>query len=211
MNQLGGITFRVDDAARPRFIKWSPPEGPDLGAEAARLRWASQYVTVPTVLQQGSDRAGQWLVTAALPGESAVSDVWRAEPASAARAIGVGLRHLHDRLPLDGCPFTHWSAPEGGSNPRIQIGGRPSVDRLVVCHGDPCAPNTLIGDDGRPTGHVDLGSLGPADRWADLAVATWSLEWNYGPGYERELLAAYGVELDPVRTSYYRRLWELAP
>ena len=45
----------------------------------------------------------------------------------------------------------------------------PPVDRLVVCHGDACAPNTLLTDDGRWSGHVDLGQLGVADRWADLA------------------------------------------
>ncbi|WP_443062724.1 phosphotransferase [Streptomyces sp. NBC_00390] len=61
------------------------------------------------------------------------------------------------------------------------------MDRLVVCHGDACAPNTVVGDDGTWTGHVDLGTLGAADRWADLAVATWSTQWNYGPGWEEPL------------------------
>jgi aminoglycoside phosphotransferase len=72
----------------------------------------------------------------------------------------------------------------------------PPVDRLVVCHGDSCAPNTLLTDDGRWSGHVDLGELGVADRWADLAVATWSTEWNYGPGWDKLLLQAYGVPPD---------------
>ena len=54
-----------------------------------------------------------------------------------------------------------------------------------------------------------LGSLGVADRWADLAVATWSTEWNYGPGWDDDLLAAYGVHTDPERTAYYRLLWDL--
>ncbi len=87
----------------------------------------------------------------------------------------------------------------------------PPVDRLVVCHGDACAPNTLIGEDGRWCGHVDLGALGVADRWADLAVATWSLEWNYGPGWQSTLLKAYGVDPDPQRIAYYRLLWDLSP
>ncbi|HET9974030.1 MAG TPA: phosphotransferase [Streptosporangiaceae bacterium] len=87
----------------------------------------------------------------------------------------------------------------------------PPDDRLVVCHGDSCAPNTLLTDDGRWSGHVDLGELGVAGRWADLAVATWSTTWNYGPGWETPLLHAYGVAPDPARTRYYRLLWDLGP
>jgi len=87
----------------------------------------------------------------------------------------------------------------------------PPADRLVVCHGDACSPNTLITEDSRCSGHVDLGELGVADRWADLAVATWSTEWNYGPGWEDLLLSAYGVAPDPDRTRYYRLLWDLGP
>jgi kanamycin kinase len=81
----------------------------------------------------------------------------------------------------------------------------------VVCHGDACAPNTLIDDAGSCSGHVDLGHLGLADRWADLAIATWSLDWNYGPGWQRVLLAAYGIEPDWERMDYYRLLWDLSP
>jgi kanamycin kinase len=79
----------------------------------------------------------------------------------------------------------------------------------VVCHGDPCAPNTLITDNGPCSGHVDLGDLGVADRWADLAVATMSCGWNYGPGWDQVLLDAYGIQPDPERTRYYRLLWGL--
>jgi kanamycin kinase len=79
----------------------------------------------------------------------------------------------------------------------------------VVCHGDACAPNTLVDDYGACSGHVDLGDLGVADRWADLAVATLSLGWNYGFGpWQQELLDAYGVAEDPGRIAYYRALWE---
>jgi kanamycin kinase len=51
--------------------------------------------------------------------------------------------------------------------------------------------------------------LGVADRWADLAVATLSLSWNY-PGrlWDAEFFASYGVEPDPARIDYYRRLWQ---
>lgn len=82
---------------------------------------------------------------------------------------------------------------------------------MVVCHGDACAPNTLLDEFGNCSGHVDLGRLGVADRWADLAVATWSLDWNYGPGWQDVLLEAYGVAHDEERIAYYRLLWDLAP
>ena len=85
----------------------------------------------------------------------------------------------------------------------------PVTDRPVVCHGDACVPNTLIDPAGNFVGHVDLGNLGRGDRWADLAVATWSTEWNYGLGWELPLLSAYGIDPDPGRTSYYRALWNL--
>ena len=75
---------------------------------------------------------------------------------------------------------------------------------------DACSPNTLIGEDGRWSAHVDLGALGVADRWADLAVATWSTEWNYGPNWSEPLLEAYGVAPDWDRISYYRLLWAYA-
>lgn len=55
--------------------------------------------------------------------------------------------------------------------------------------------------------HVDLGSLGVADRWADLAPAVWSAGYNFGPGWDGALLEAYGVDPDPARLDYYDRLW----
>ena len=207
-NERGGLTFElgaveIDQGAERVFVKWTPTgSGIDLGREAERLKWARRFIVVPTVIDGGGDDAGSWMVTEALPGESAVSERWLADPAAAVTAIGRGLRDLHDTLPVDGCPYS-WSIEDRGAT-----AGAPSIDRLVVCHGDACAPNTLVGDDGRCSGHVDFGALGVADRWADLAVATWSTQWNYGPGWEDLLLEAYGVGPDPVRTEYYRHLWE---
>jgi aminoglycoside phosphotransferase len=44
----------------------------------------------------------------------------------------------------------------------------------------------MIGDAGACSGHVDLGARGVADRWADLAIATWSTQWNYGAGFRKD-------------------------
>lgn len=236
-NDLGGLTFQIGLGDAREFVKWTPPRsGIDLGVEATRLRWAVRFTAAPRVLDEGSDETGAWIVTAGLRGRSAVDDRWKRDPDTAVRAIGGGLRVLHEALPVAACPFD-WSAEKRLQNVRSRaaagrinpadwhpdlkhvgtveralgvLADTPPVDQLVVCHGDACAPNTLVGDDGTCTGHVDLGTLGVADRWADLAIATWSTQWNYGPGWERPLLDAYGVTADPQRIAYYRLLWELS-
>jgi aminoglycoside phosphotransferase len=212
-NELGGLTVEIGQGAQRRFVKWAPRPavGLDLAAEADRLRWAVAFTSVPRLLELGSDEDGSWILTEALPGQSAVDDRWKAEPLRAVTAIGAGLRAFHDALPVARCPFS-WSVEDRLADGALRgLVDAPPVDKLVVCHGDACSPNTLIGDDGRCSGHVDLGALGVADRWADLAIATWSTNWNYGPGWEPALLEAYGVDPDPERTAYYRLLWELGP
>lgn len=213
-NELGGLTFRADDGDGVRYLKWGPHQLETSAAgEAERLTWAGAHTPVPVVLELGADDTHEWLVTRALPGRSAVDPRWLADPAAAVRAVGRGLRALHDALPVESCPFD-WGVAHRVGNARRRdvvvppgLRDAPPVDRLVVCHGDACVPNTLLHDDGAWAGHVDLGALGVADRWADIAVAAMSTGWNYGPGWEGALLAAYGVEEDEERLAHYRDLW----
>jgi kanamycin kinase len=210
-----GLTFELGDGPRRRFMKWRPREtGLDLSGEVQRLEWAGQYISVPRVLGVGEDQEGRWFLSTPLTGESAVSPRWARQPEVAVTAIGEGLRLMHDSLPVVSCPFS-WSvqvrlATVADPARAEELCDAPPVDRLVVCHGDACSPNTIIREDGQVSGHVDLGSLGVADRWADLAVATMATTWNYGPGWEGQLLDAYGIAPDPVRTQYYRTLWNAA-
>jgi kanamycin kinase len=236
-NELGGLTFEMGDGPARRFVKWAPAGSAlDLAAESARLAWAVAYTPVPRVVDAGTDDQGSWIVTLPVPGENAVTERWRSEPATAVRAIGAGLRALHDTLPVAACPFSwhaadrvavaharadarqidpaRWNPDHHGITIRDalrRVDDIPKGTRTVVCHGDACAPNTLLTADGSWSGHVDLGALGVGDQWADLAVATWSCEWNYGPGWQSTLLDAYGITPDPARTAYYRLLWDLGP
>jgi len=206
-NEAGGLTFRLaSPRGLTRFVKF----GAGAEQEAARLRWAVAHTPVPEVLEVGADAEGEWLVTRGMDALSAVDERWLRHPEVAVRAMGVGLRALHESLPVDDCPFD-WSVDERAARAGLArdiVDAAPPVDRLVVCHGDACAPNTLLTDAGEFAAHVDLGRLGLADRWADIAIGAWSTEWNFGPGWEPLYYESYGVEPDPERLTFYRALWE---
>lgn len=203
-NDLDGLTFRTGD----RYLKWNPRStGIDLERERVRLEWISARHPAPRVVGHGIDGDAQWLVTEALPGGSAVGDEWRARRPEAIRAIATGLRAIH-AIPIDDFP-ADWTAQVWVGRQPPSLGARPPIDAPVLVHGDACAPNTLISADGVWTGNVDFGDLAVGDRWADLAIASLSLDWNFGGGHQREFFDAYGIAPDEDRIRYYRSLWEL--
>lgn len=203
-NDLGGLTFRIDD----QFVKWNPRHtGIDLERERVRLLWISSRHRAPRVIAAGCDDTAQWLVISALPGECAVGDTWRARRTEAIRAIATGLRATH-AIPIDDFPSDWTSQVWVGHTPE-SLGPRPPLDDPVLVHGDACAPNTLISSAGDWTGNVDFGDLAVGDRWADLAIASLSLDWNFGEGHQGELFDAYAIEPDAERIRYYRELWHL--
>ncbi len=134
--------------------------------------------------------------------------LWRIRRSEAISAIADGLRVMH-AIPIDDFPQEWDSEGWVGQRP-TSLGVAPVVDDPVLVHGDACAPNTLIDDAGAWVGHVDFGDLAVGDRWADLAIASMSLDWNFGEGHQHEFFAAYGVEPDQGRIRYYRQLWHIA-
>jgi kanamycin kinase len=204
-NELGGLTFRAAD----RFIKWNPRStGIDLDRERVRLQWIAARHPAPRLVDWGDDELAQWVMTVALPGDCAVGDTWRARRSEAIRAIATGLRTIH-AIAIDDFPQDWTSQVWVGQRPK-SLGIAPEIDGPVIVHGDACAPNTLIADSGEWVGHVDFGDLAVGDRWADLAIASLSLDWNFGEGHQAEFFDAYGIEPDEERIRYYRDLWHLA-
>ena len=84
----------------------------------------------------------------------------------------------------------------------------PDTEDLVVCHGDYCPPNVVLRG-GVVRGYVDLGELGVADRWWDVAVGAWSAGWNFGDEYEALFYESYGMAPDGARIEFYRLLYDL--
>lgn len=232
------VVYRLSRARAPElFVKLSlAGHYPTLFAEAERMRWARPYLPVPNVVRQGSDGSISWLVTSPLPGRDGTHPDLTKHPADLTQILARGLRRFHDSAPVETCPFdfridrafAHVRARLGAGHidpsrdfheefahltPSMAVelleSTRPASEDLVVCHGDYCLPNVLV-EGGEATGYLDLGELGVADRWWDLAVATWSLTWNLGPGFEELFLNEYGVSPDRDRTRFYRLLYDLA-
>lgn len=94
---------------------------------------------------------------------------------------------------------------------------RPGED-IVLTHGDFCLPNIFACGD-KISGYIDLGKMGPADRWQDLAIALRSLKdnargcYNGGNKYfdfePSMLLERLGIEMDEEKNRYYMLLDEL--
>ena len=207
---------------------------PGVAAEADRMRWCQPHLPVPEIVDEGSESGVAWLVTRALPGRDATDEKWSGNPEKLVRGLARGLKRFHS-APVTRCPFNFrlnaalrhvrsrvdsgYPVPERDFHPEhahldvrealaLLESTVPSSESLVVCHGDYCPPNILL-EDWEAVGFLDLGELGVADRWWDLAVATWSLDWNLGPGYEDVFLAEYGVENDDRRVPFYRLLYDL--
>jgi kanamycin kinase len=235
LHETKSVMYRLSHAGEVRFLK-VVRNGlfPSAEAEAERTRWARDYIPVPEILDSGVTDDATWLLSAAIIGEDATSDRFRTDIPSLVQRLGAALRQFHG-IPAIACPFAfrlddalaharqrlrngdidsardfhpeHASLTPAAAVQRL-LAMRPTSEDIVVCHGDFCAPNVLFrGSD--LAGFVDLGEMGTGDRWWDLAVATWSLTWNFGPGYEAMFLESYGADLDQGRLRFYRLLYDV--
>ena len=219
-NPLGGRTVRLDGDGAVRYLKVAPvtlPASHHPHREAERMVWVGGLLPVPTVQGNGQDRGLSWMLTDGLPGVPASDPSWAADPRRLAQALGRGARDFHDRLAdrVADCPW-RWDVAhrvatgQGNEQAARMAAAAPPEDDRVVAHGDLCAPNVLLGEDGTVTGWIDLGKLGVADRAADLGTLQWSLEFNGHGGLRDELLAAYGWRGDPARVQWYRDFYTVA-
>ncbi|MEV5597410.1 APH(3'') family aminoglycoside O-phosphotransferase [Streptomyces sp. NPDC052496] len=113
-------------------------------------------------------------------------------------------------------PVEQQGTPPGELLARLtpQLGHRLAQEAAttVVCHGDLCLPNIVL-DPGTLTvaGFIDLGRLGRADPYADLALlfATAREVWDddaRAAAAEDAFAARYGIALDRERERFYLHL-----
>jgi streptomycin 3"-kinase len=205
----------------------------DLVAERDRIRWlAGTGFPTATVLDWSESPDGAFLITPAVPGVAG-DQLPASAYERAMRNLGVALRDLHA---LPDCPFERpldeviATAADvvrrGAVNPQFLtdewrklrpedllaevVAERPYIESVLepgVCHGDACLPNVFFDPHTlQVTGLIDLGRLGVADRYSDLALAAIQLhdEWSADPS---AFFESYGVpEPDSRRLHFYHLL-----
>lgn len=232
IGESGGRVFRIGEHA---FLKYGDGRVfADVVAEYARLAWLQGRIASPRVLHFSATADAAWLLTSALPGQMAESllDDRPRDRARIVDAVAGFLRQLH-ALPIVDCPFdaTHsirlaharrnidagivpedefdaeragWTAEQIWE--ALQAAPPSRFDR-VVTHGDYSTGNIFLDADHRVTGMLDVGRLGVADPYQDLAILWNNLE-DYGLG--ARLFAAYGeAEPDETRLRFHLMLDEL--
>ncbi len=163
-----GTVWRVSHGGEAVYVK----RAKSLAAENDRLRWLRGRWPVPEPVGLFSERGDDWLVTRGLPGVPMYHPSVGWSPQRVARELGLVLRGLHA---VDAAGFGFGTRRPGH----------------VLVHGDYCLPNVLV-HEGRLSGVLDVGgaTLGRPD--VDLAAGVWTLQYNFGEGYAREFLDAYG-------------------
>lgn len=194
-----------------------------LDDERARCVWLAGRLPVPVVLGYAADDRREWLLTTAVPGKVACDPALGLPREAVVRELARGLRRIH-ALPRETCPF------DGGIGARVALARqmvaagdlgqedldralaiRPVAEDLVVTHGDYCEPNILLDDRGVLAGFIDLGYVGVADRWQDLALAIFSLRRNGDGSLVDMFLEEYGAAMDSIKLEFFQRLEGLFP
>jgi aminoglycoside 3'-phosphotransferase I len=209
----------------------------NLLAEADRLRWLAGRLPVPAVVKFSHAAVEAWLLTEALPGETACELLETETGADAqtrvVEAMARFLRTVHS-IPVKECPFDSGHiARLAHARRRIDAGlvdeddfdkeregwtaeqvwqalqkAEPFAPDLVVTHGDFSLDNVMIAE-GEVVGCIDVGRLGVADRYQDLAIA-WNCLGEFGPALQEQFLAAYGASVvDRGKLDFHLMLDEL--
>lgn len=237
IGESGATIHRLTARNRPTlFLKQG--EGMvarDIVDEYVRLAWLESRCQVPSVRHFTAVDDSAWLLSTALPGRAAYA--WLQDNpgnhAAAVASMAVFLRRLHT-LPPEHCPFNAtlsvrmaaaranidagrvplddfdparagWSAEQVWA--RVQALA-PLTGDSVVTHGDFSLDNIFLDEDGAVLGCIDVGRVGLADRYQDLAILAACLD-EFDSQLGSVLFGSYGIDPDPDRIELHLCLDEL--
>ncbi|HEV2028283.1 MAG TPA: phosphotransferase [Candidatus Dormibacteraeota bacterium] len=181
-----GTVWRLAGESGAVYVK----RAAELSGERDRLAWLRGRLPVPEVVGFFHVVGDDWLMTREVPGVPLYHASVDLSPERVARVFGEILRGIHCTDATD-CPFG------------IRKRGH------VLIHGDYCLPNVLVSQ-GKLSGLIDVGGTGLGDPRQDLAAGVWTLQYNFGKGFARDFLDAYGApamtdqEIERLRRKYGR-------
>lgn len=229
--ESGGTVDRFDAVGRGSFyLKQGEGEIAEaITDEMARLVWLRGRVAVPELVQFVRSPDMAWLLTTAMAGDT-IDTLVEADPGCLAAllpSLAAFLRTLH-ALPIEQCPFNAGAPVRlAAARARLDAGVidtgdfgdehngwtayqvwdematlRPTVFERVVTHGDFSLGNLLV-EAGRVTGMIDVGRVGVADPYQDLAILWHNLE-EFGAGLGDRFLAEYDIDRpDRARLAFH--------
>ncbi|HEY9100621.1 APH(3') family aminoglycoside O-phosphotransferase [Chitinimonas sp.] len=221
VGQAGATVYRLAKAGEADlYLKYASAESvSQLIDEMTRLRWLSGLLPAAMLEYFEWTDNEAWLPTRALPGRTAYQWLTEAPERSEAvvTALAQCLQSLH-LLPPEQCPYhAHHSGRLAEARRRIDAEEvdvddfdeeragwtaeqvwqamtqyLPLIPDPVVSHGDYSLDNILLDEHGQITGLIDLGRLGVADRYQDLAIL-WNCLAEFGPELQQTFFKAYGL------------------
>ena len=187
------------------------PQNEETDNAYAITKWLNQQLPVPTMLAYCVKNGMAYTLMSKMGGKMLCAREYLKEPEQLIKIAAQGLKCLweidvterayqssrlmkrleaaeynvmHDLVDLDNDePETF--GPNGFENPEELLkwlkSNRPEED-IVFTHGDYCLPNIFV-TGSKINGFIDIGKMGPADRWQDVAIAIRSLTANFAGRY----------------------------
>ncbi len=214
--ESGDFVFRRGDGHAFAKIAPASRRGELAGERDRLIWLKGRGVACPEVINWQEEQEGACLVITAIPGVPAAdlsgADLLKAWP-SMGQQLGAVHSLSVDQCPFErrlsrmfgravdvvsrNAVNPDFLPDEDKSTPQLDLLAR--VERelpvrldqertdMVVCHGDPCMPNFMVDPKTlQCTGLIDLGRLGTADRYADLALMIANAEENWAAPDEAE-------------------------
>lgn len=182
----------------------------ELEKEYLFMKWLEPVGIVPKALAYEEQEGKYYLLMSRMPGKVTCDESYMTQPEVLVRILADGLKKLWS-MDTTGCPVENRLAEqleqaaanvrdglvdvedaepetfaEGGFKDPEEllawlIAHQPE-EELVLTHGDYCLPN-VFGEGDEFRGLIDLGRMGVADRWRDIALCYRSLCHNSDGSY----------------------------
>lgn len=230
-----------------KFVLKIQPQSEETNNESAIAKWIGNQIPIPTILEYCVVNGMSYTLMTKIDGKMLCSVEYLGQPEKLINLAAQGLKQLW-KIDVKDCQYQasrlnerlknaeynvlhnlvdlynvepETFGPNGFANPKELLNwlknNRPDED-IVLTHGDYCLPNIFVKEN-EISGFIDIGKMGPADRWQDIAIAIRSLKHNFDGKYTdgkkifnfkpQMFLDALGVDFDNQKYKYYFLLDEL--